>query len=73
MTLYGSALTLFDTRFVIDQPNWLQMESLYSQRYDSGTQQKEVFDDLASLTFEDYRTDTKNGKEAFSKVVDHIA
>lgn len=73
VTLDGSASTLFDYHFIIDQPNWPQRDQLFSHRYDAATKQEKLSYELSLLKLDEYRTDSRDEKEARTKLVDRFA
>lgn len=62
MTLPRRFLTLFDSHFGIDQPNWAQLVDLFNERYDSVTKKEEVSEELSTLRMKDFRKEDGNEK-----------
>lgn len=73
MTLSGSALTPFNSHFVIDRPDWAQVVDMFSKRYGSVTKQDEISKKLSSLRIEDFRKEGGSNKEALGDLSDRIA
>lgn len=48
MKLLGSALTMLDGRFQIDQDDWIDVDNPFTSRYDSVTKQEDVSDEQTS-------------------------
>lgn len=69
LTLSGSALTLFDSYFVVKEPNCPQCMGLYTERLASITKKEEVSEELTTLRIEYFR---KEEKEALVKLVYEI-
>lgn len=72
MTLSGSALTLFDSHFVIDQINCAQVVDFFNKQYDSETKQEEMSEELRSLRIKKFRKEGSSDEEALESLVDCI-
>lgn len=72
MALSDRAYILFDAHFVINEANWPMVDILFTQMCDSSIQKEEVFDELASLSIEDFKGDDHNEKKAFAKLLNWI-
>lgn len=73
MTLAGSALTLIDSHFQIDQDNWQYVDALFRDRYDSVTKLKEVSDELTAMKISDFQESAKSEKDALTRLIDRLA
>lgn len=56
MTIWASALTLFDAHLVVNNADWPQVDTLFSSQYDSETKERDISDDLSSLHVSDSGT-----------------
>lgn len=73
MTLSGSVLTLFDSRFRVDIDNRQTAEALFCEIYDSVTKQEEVSDELDSLKISNFRKDSGDVKDVLTEIIARLA
>lgn len=73
VTLKGNTLTMFHSHFLIDQDNWIILDTLFKNRYDSCTKQQEASNELATLQIGDFQKDDTSDKDALSKLTYRIS
>lgn len=66
MSPAGSALTLFDRHFQIDQDNWQCVDVFFSDTYDSVMKQEEVSDELAARKISIFQRGANSEKDALT-------
>lgn len=73
MKLIGSALTLFDFHFAIENSHWPQVNALVTEQFDSQIKKGKVSDKIAGLKITTVRKDEGTEKNALSRLFYGIA
>lgn len=68
MTTDDSALIFFDAPFAVVHTDWIAIEYMFTQRYDSKTKQEEVSGEMTLLKLNDFKVENNKEKKALIKL-----
>lgn len=66
-------LTLFEAHFTVDEPSWMQVDHLFSNRFCTCTKHEDVSGEIALLHNTQFKKENIKYKEAFEKLVDKLS